>query len=208
MTTYNNTNLKRFGIAFIILGLICLLAAMGFAAYNFFDEKRANESVSSVLPQIIEKQDKTVLKRDPDEKPAYELSKDIMMPVIEIDGYLYCGTIDIPQLDISLPVLDSLTPALLKVSPCRWKGSAYQDDLIIAAHNYRSHFGYLKNLAVGDTVIFTDMDGNKFTYEIKAIELIPPTGINEMQSGGWPLTLFTCTIGGGARVTVRCDIVK
>lgn len=208
MTTYKNKGLKPFGIVFIVLGSVCLLAAMCFAAYNFFDERRADGSVSAVLPQLIEDQDKSVLNRAPGETPAYEVAEDIIMPVVEIDGYLYCGTVDIPALELSLPVLDSLTPDLLKVSPCRWQGTAYKDDLIIAAHNYRSHFGYLKNLSIGDTVIFTDMDGNKFTYEIKAIELIPPTGINEMKAGGWDLSLFTCTIGGGARVTVRCDKMK
>ena len=205
MTTYNNTKYKKYGIALIVLGLICLLAAMGFAAYNFFDERRANESTAAVLPEIIEQQDKKLLSREADYEPEYTIDKEITMPTVEINGYRYCGTVDIPALDLSLPVLDSLTDSLLKVAPCRWQGTAYMDDLIIAAHNYRAHFGYLKNLAIGDTVIFTDMDGNKFTYVIRAIELIPPTGINEMKSGGWDLSLFTCTIGGGARVTVRCD---
>lgn len=206
-TTYKHSGLKRWGIVFIVLGIALLLAAGTFAAYNFFDENRANESVAEVLPDIIEKQDRKVIERHPDEKPLYQVSNKIEMPTEEIDGYLYVGTVDIPALDLSLPVLDSLTDALLKVAPCRYRGTAYRDDLIIAAHNYRSHFGNLKNLAIGETVIFTDMDGNKFTYEVKAIELIPPTGIYEMQSGGWALTLFTCTIGGGARVTVRCDKV-
>lgn len=199
--------MKSFGILFIILGIVLLLAASSFAAYNFFDERRADASVAEALPDIIEKQDRKVLERTPDEKPLYQVSNKIEMPTEEIDGYLYVGTVDIPALELSLPVLDSLTDALLKVAPCRYCGTAYRDDLIIAAHNYRSHFGYLKNLSIGDTVIFTDMDGNKFTYEIKAIELIPPTGIYEMKSSGWALTLFTCTIGGGARVTVRCDKV-
>ena len=29
--------------------------------------------------------------------------------------------------------------------------------------------------------------------------------VEEMLSGGWALTLFTCTLGGRTRVTVRCE---
>ena len=37
------------------------------------------------------------------------------------------------------------------------------------------------------------------------IETLKPRAIEEMDSGEWDLTLFTCTIGGSYRVTVRCE---
>ena len=48
------------------------------------------------------------------------------------------------------------------------------------------------------------MDGNRFIYAVSGTEQLPGTAIEEMESGDWDLTLFTCTIGGAARVTVRC----
>lgn len=82
--------------------------------------------------------------------------------------------------------------------------SAYNDTLIICAHNYESHFGKIKNLAPGSKVYFTDIDGNNFSYEVVEICILDPYAIEEMQSGDWDLTLFTCTWGGRTRVTVRC----
>ena len=79
---------------------------------------------------------------------------------------------------------------------------------MLAAHNYNSHFGKLKNLHQGDRVIFTDVDGNVFTYEVAVKETLRPTAVEEMTSGQWPLTLFTCTIGGSYRVTIRCEQVE
>ena len=76
---------------------------------------------------------------------------------------------------------------------------------MIAAHNYSSHFGRLKNLSQGDEVTFTDVDGNVFSYVVAALETLSPYAVEEMTSGGWDLTLFTCTIGGKSRVTVRCE---
>jgi len=40
------------------------------------------------------------------------------------------------------------------------------------------------------------------------VETLQPTAVEEMCSGDWDLTLFTCTLGGKFRVTVRCDRVE
>ena len=42
-------------------------------------------------------------------------------------------------------------------------------------------------------------------YEVSRVEQLERTAIEEMESGDWDLTLFTCTVGGAARVTVRCQ---
>ena len=52
------------------------------------------------------------------------------------------------------------------------------------------------------------MDGNLFTYEMAERETLMPTSVEEMTSGDWDLTLFTCTVGGQSRVTVRCTLVE
>ena len=52
----------------------------------------------------------------------------------------------------------------------------------------------------------TDMDGNEFYYSVLSIEQLWPNQAKEMADpdGDWDLTLFTCTLGGQYRVTVRC----
>ena len=76
--------------------------------------------------------------------------------------------------------------------------------MVIAGHNYGTHFGGLKRLSAGDTVTFTDMRGNTFTYTVAEIETLRPSEVEQMQSGDWDLTLFTCTTDSRSRVTVRC----
>lgn len=44
----------------------------------------------------------------------------------------------------------------------------------------------------GDEVSFTDMDGNVFLYEVALVETLMPAAIEEMESGGWALTMFNC----------------
>ena len=137
--------------------------------------------------------------------PDYVLNPNMDMPAVEVDGHDYIGVLEIPALELELPVMSTWSYPNLKIAPCRYTGSAYLDDMVIAAHNYSQHFGRLKELSGGETVIFTDADGNVFTYEVALVETLMPTDIEEMESGEWDLTLFTCTIGGSSRVTVRCE---
>ena len=56
---------------------------------------------------------------------------------------------------------------------------------------------------MGDTAIFTDMDENVVSFQLAAQETIQPEDLEAMKAGDWDLTLFTCTVGGQSRVTVR-----
>jgi sortase A len=77
--------------------------------------------------------------------------------------------------------------------------------MIIAAHNYKSHFGSLDRLAVGDEVEFLDTFGQKHLYEVCELAELDGTAVSDMHAGGWDFTLFTCTKSGEQRVAVRCN---
>ncbi|MDO4815888.1 MAG: sortase [Bacillota bacterium] len=184
------------GRTLIILGLLLIAAAIGLVVFNLWDDRRAAETSEAVLEELL-----------PDiiDKDAPEGIYPDEMPSIEIDGQKYIGVISIPAIGIDLPVNGEWSYPALKNSPCRYFGSAYTDDLVLCAHNYNWHFGKLKTLSYGDTVLFTDVSGNVFTYEVSEIEVLRPTSVEEMlDAQEWDLTLFTCTIGGATRVTVRC----
>ena len=189
-------------------GLLLIAAALALAAYNVIDAQRAARSAAQALEALS--QTTAVSAAEPeeasaDDAPAYLADPEMPMPTVSFDGNDYIGRVDIPSLGLSLPVISEWSYPRLKIAPCRYTGSAYLDNLIIAAHNYSSHFGNLNRLNTGDTVTFTDVDGNQFTYAVFLIEDLPGTAIEEMQSEEWDLTLFTCTLGGRSRVTVRCE---
>ena len=189
-------------------GLLLIAAALALAAYNVIDAQRAARSAAQALEALS--QTTAVSAAEPeqasaDNAPAYLADPEMPMPTVSFDGNDYIGRVDIPSLGLSLPVISEWSYPRLKIAPCRYTGSAYLDNLIIAAHNYSSHFGNLNRLNTGDTVMFTDVDGNQFTYAVSLIEDLPGTAIEEMQAGEWDLTLFTCTLGGRSRITVRCE---
>ena len=195
--------MKR-GAFWIHLGLLLIAAALFLSAYNEMESHEARNSAQQVIAQMCQAlPTETAAETEAPAIPEYLLDAEREMPVQTINGRDYIGVLTIPSLELELPVLSQWDYPALKVAPCRYSGSLYQDNLIICAHNYASHFGKIKNLRVGDTAIFTDMDENVVRFQLAAQETIQPEDLEAMEAGDWDLTLFTCTVGGQSRVTVR-----
>lgn len=210
------------GNGLILLGTALILGALGLTIWNMYDENRARSSAETVVDQLqvnlpdaimseaIVSQDTVIpAETSPEELeiPDYRLDPNREMPTNTVNGKTYVGVLSIPTLGLELPVIQQWNYSNLRTAPCRYTGSPYSNDLVIAAHNYMSHFGNLKKLCTGDPVVFTDMEGNIFRYEVSVLETLQPTAVDEMTSGQWPLSLFTCTVGGKMRVTVRCELI-
>jgi sortase A len=183
----------------LLSGGLLLAAAVFLTSYNLYSEQRGDAQAAqtaSVLREMVPLQAQS-------EQAASTTAE--QMQTVTIDGEDYIGTLDIPVLGLSVPVNFSLSNPQLKKSPCRYQGSFLSDDLIIAGHNYKHGFGLLKQLTAGDEVTFTDVDGYVYRYEVTEIEQLDGQDIAGMEAGDWDLTLFTCTIGGAKRVTVRCQ---
>ncbi len=205
-----------------ILGLVLIAAAICLTLYNVWDTWRAGNAAANALEalalRISENPDNRYAQReeqanDPEalprapgeiEYPDYVLNPEMDMPILRVDDFAYIGVLSLPTLGREFPINSTWNYDVMRTAPCRYTGSAYLDDMIICGHDYATHFGGLGSLAYGDAVIFTDVDGNEFVYEVLEIETIPGTGLEEMQAGEWDLTLFTCTFDGRSRVTVRC----
>ena len=179
----------------MLMGCLLLCAAAALTAYNVVSEARADTRAEKTVETL-----KTVIPARTDTETTAK-----QMQTITVDGSTYIGYISIPALNIDLPVNSEWSYPLLKKAPCRYKGSVFTDDLIIAGHNYQRHFGGLKLLQTGDEVDFTDADGIVYKYTVSSVEKLTGKDVQGMEDGDWDLTLFTCTIGGAYRVTVRCQ---
>ncbi len=184
---------RKIGITFIVIGLVLVLAAVGILCYNIIENKNAEKNVQSIISEM----DNIIV----DNEEGSEYGDD---DAIEIDGNWYIGRIKIPVLDLDLPVMQQWSYEGLRICPGRYSGSSKNGDLVIAGHNYTSQFGTLKYLKDGDAVYFTDIYGNVKSYAVDYVYTLSPYSVDEMVSGDWDLTLFTCTVGARARVTVRC----
>ena len=198
----------------MITGLLLIVAALFLTLFNIYDSKRAGQESEQVVGQIIGKIEQAQQEKQEqseagvDVTPDYELDSAIEMPSVKVEEFRYIGLLEIPALNRQLPIMAECTDRGLRKAPCCYTGSVYEDSMVIAGHNYLSHFAGLRGLPLGSEVYFTDMEGNIFQYTIEWIEVLQPDQVEEMTSGDWDLTLFTCTYGGQTRHAIRCLRVR
>ena len=225
-----NKRRTRRGLPLILGGLLLIAAALSLTGYNLWDDARAERAKREILTELVPEIPEGILPPDSMQQavmaqrstaeaqaaevqlpqmevryPYYMLDETMKMPVKTVNGFDYVATLQIPRLGLELPVMQEWNYERLQYSPCRYEGTPYLHNMVICAHNYQSHFGRNNSLKAGDAVILTDMDGNVFRYEVAEVETLEPTAVDEMTNGEWALTLFTCTVGGQYRVTVRCN---
>lgn len=223
---------NKIGIVLMILGAALVIGALSLFAYNQHIDSQAEEASEVVLPQLIDmirEQAETDAEEDSGDSPVVTTAPDgsvslipelpsdlpdpyapvdVTMKEIELNGYAYIGYLSVPDLGLELPIMSEWDYKRLQKSPCRYTGTVKGEDLVLLAHNYNSHFGKLSKLVPGAPIYFTDVEGITTSYEVIAVNVIQPTAVEEVTSGEYALTLFTCTYSGRTRVVVYCDIVS
>ena len=203
---------RKIGNTLILLGLLLLLGAGSLAAYNIWDGIRADRASQHIIEEMNIGQDLVeALDREPDQDPE--------MPVIEVEGNYYIGILEIPSLQLTLPVMDRWDYTRLKISPCVYSGSYKTDDLVICAHNYARHFSPVKRIDIGADVYLITVDCRVYHYQVTNRETLQPGAVENMientnnttdgtVTNEWDLTLFTCNTGGQTRCAVRCARIR
>lgn len=198
--------IKKTGSVCVAMGILFMTAGLCLLIWNCREDYLAGEGAETALVFVkdaIEQQAGRVddtgqyRRQGNDKEDAQQLS-------CEINGCEYIGYVSVPALQLELPVMAVWDYSRLKLAPCRYYGSAADNNLVIAAHNYSTHFGKLSKLSEGDEVRFTDMEGIVWRYRVGATDVLTSEAVEEMIGGDYDLTLFTCTYGGASRVTVRC----
>ena len=198
---------KKTGIAIIAVGAVLILSALLLLLYNRYEDAHAGQEAESLLASVeaaISAQEMAAPNK-PESTEALSPPLDPEMPVVTLGGYEYVGYVEIPTLGLKLPVMAEWDYTRLQIAPCRQFGSSRTDDLVIAAHNYNTHFGKLRELSEGETVLFTDMEGIVSTYCVEKLETLSPDAVDAVLNSGYDLVLYTCTKGGRTRVIVFCD---
>ena len=189
------------------IGIVLVSSSVCLVLYNTWDDWRAGETMAEERVSVIQYLPHPDEKRKPSVWDMATAADNITeMPTQTIQGADFVGMLRISSLSLELPVRNEWSYPGLRRSPCRYAGSAYTDDLVICGHNYTQHFGRLKQLAKGDEVLLVAMNGDVFHYQVEEVTALFPSQYQEMTDSPYDLTLFTCTVGGRQRVTVRCSL--
>ncbi|MBP5197991.1 MAG: sortase [Lachnospiraceae bacterium] len=199
------------------IAVLFILAGAGFAVYHIELEKEISRENQEIIKEISASIKKNSLANVPaldsdiipevvtEDREVVEENKNISVPK---DGREYIGVIEIPDYDITLPVLAEYSGASMKTTPCVYYGDIDTSDLVIVGHNYDTQFGALRECEDETEVILTLTDGSVYEYTSYLTEEMNPDEVDRMIEGNWDLTLFTCSLNGEKRVAIRCDLLE
>lgn len=130
-------------------------------------------------------------------------------------GFTVIGTIEIPKINLSYPILKEASTAAIErsVAMLYGVGPNQPGNTLIIGHNYRNgqFFANNKNLSIGDKVYITDLSGKRLAYTIydKFETTTEDTEfITRDTNGAREISLQTCTDDGSLRLIIlaKCDL--
>lgn len=121
-----------------------------------------------------------------------------------------CVILEIPNLNIKVPVMDGTDKETLSVAAGHFEGtgSVGKGNYCIAGHNstiYAEIFNELDKIQIGDEIYLIDNDDNrtKYIYVVSEYNIVNPKNISVLDDfGDDRLTVITCTDDGKNRQVV------
>ncbi|MBQ4121720.1 MAG: hypothetical protein IJD35_06885 [Clostridia bacterium] len=77
----------------------------------------------------------------------------------------------------------------------------------IGATTQKGQYDFYRELSVGDTVIYTDMEGNRYTFTITSLRYEKHADQAALQHEDAPLKLFVKNIYSFEYLIVFCDVL-
>lgn len=152
-----------------LLGIFLIVAGICMIAYSawFLIRYRANTADMAADAEEILKELNRVIPDEPvmTEPPIYEDADS--MPSLEIKEVSCIGKLWIPRLELELPVANASSD--IGFTPIHVSGTPNTTDFVIEALGYSSQFGNLTKLELKDSIIFVDLYGYRYSYEITGI---------------------------------------
>lgn len=137
---------------------------------------------------------------------AVEERRDNTMAVLSVDGTNFVGILELPKYGSTLPVCNDWGE--VGEYPCRFDGSVYNRTMQIGATTQKGQYDFYREISVGDAVFFTDMEGNRFSYQVTDIRYEKHADQTALQQKDAALTLFIKNIYALEYIVVFCDVVS
>ena len=137
---------------------------------------------------------------------ALEERADNTMSVLSVDDKDFIGIIEMPRFSSKLPVGASWGES--SKHPCLFGGSLYDRTIKIGATTQKGQYSFCREISVGDTLIFTDVQGNRYTYAIADLRYRQHADNETLNQIPADLVLFVKNIYDFEYLIISCNITK
>lgn len=122
-----------------------------------------------------------------------------------LSGYEVTGILQIPDLNRSWPIIASGDAAKTAKIPSIYGGNPASGDLVIADSADNRQFASLKDLPDGSEVVFTDISGREYRYQIATVETVPSSKLSAISRHRerWDAAIITPNFSGRSQIVVR-----
>ena len=196
MTSQKNEVIRK---TLIVIGVCLLVAAtvllLAWQWHIRISEKNASAYVNMIRDLIPEPQGAV-----PEER------RDNTMSTLSIDGTDFVGILEMPRCGSALPVCaDWGKPSKY---PCHFSGSVYERTMQIGGTTQKGQYDFYREISVGDSVFFTDMEGNRYTYTVTNIHYAKNADQAALGREDADLKLFIKNVYAFEYVIVFCDVLS
>lgn len=222
----------------LVIIIIAIIGCIAFGGYKVYQQinstKEANDFVNefienadtNVNTNITIEQDKVEVEQNNNTETENNTSNEIAstpqgntssstVKEPTYKGFTVIGTIEIPKIKISYPILKEASTSAIEKSVAMLYGVGPNNpgNTLIIGHNYRDarFFANNKNLSIGDKIYITDLRGKRLAYTIydKFETTTEDTEfITRNTNGAREISLQTCTDDGSMRLIIlaKCDL--
>ena len=135
-----------------------------------------------------------------------EERRDNTMPVLSVEGINFAGILEIPKYGSTLPVCADWGE--VSKYPCCLAGSVYDRTMQIGGTSQKGQYDFYREISVGDSVFFTDMEGNRFSYEVTDIRYEKHADQSALRREDAAMVLFVKNIYSFEYVVIYCNILS
>ena len=127
------------------------------------------------------------------------------LETVNLSGYEVTGILQIPDLNRSWPIIASGDPAATAKIPSIYGGNPASGNLVITDSADNQQFAELKNLPDGSKVVFTDISGREYRYQIATVETVPSNKVSAISRHRerWDAAIITPNFSGRSQIVTR-----
>ena len=122
-----------------------------------------------------------------------------------LSGYEVTGILQVSDLNRSWPIIASGDAAKTAKIPSIYGGNPASGDLVIADGADNQQFSGLKDLPDGSEVVFTDISGREYRYQIATVETVPSSKLSAISRHRerWDAAIITPNFSGRSQIVTR-----